>query len=74
MNESLFGKLFGKPGSDMRVVALSREDWERELPQLIRLRLVKTGETYEQYLETLRKSSVFDALRQPPSKPEFRSQ
>jgi hypothetical protein len=60
MNGSLFGKLFRKPGGDMRVAALSRKDWERELPQLIRLRLVKTGETYEQYLETLRKCSVLD--------------
>ena len=55
MNNSLFCK----PSGDMRVAALSREAWERELPQLIKLRLVKNGETYEQYLDRLKKSSVF---------------
>ena len=58
MNDSLFARLFGNPGGDMRVAALSREAWERELPQLIKLRLAKTGETYEQYLDRLKTSSV----------------
>ena len=35
------------------VVALSREDWERDYLQYLKLGLAKPGETYEDYLAAL---------------------